>query len=547
MIVTATVLGIIARKTNQPTVTAYIATGMILGPVGLDAVVETEFTSLLSHLGLGFLLFLIGLEIDLEEISEIKRPALIITVFQSLVLTGLGYIVARFAGFAMMESLLIGAAVSFSSTAVVVKLLAEKDEIATPPGKLNVGVLLLQDVIVVLLLAVLSSSSSNLMKLAISMGQSLLLIGLIGVISFGSSRLFLPKIIKDVSENKHAFFIHGLAHAFTFITMANWLGVSMEIGAFMAGLSFAQIPYSSELLERVRPLTDFFIAIFFITIGLGLQPSQIAGMFVPALAAAVVMVIGKFATFFTIVDRLKFTPETSFKTSINMTQVSEFALILGSLGVQKGLLGGGAVGFLSIMAVASIAMSSYLITFSQQIYDEIEHILAVLESEEKQDVEFEPLEDHAVIIGYDEMSKEAISLLKRHYDQLVIVDKDPEKARKLEQSPYEYIYGDFKHGEIRKAAGISKADFVLSVTPDEIVNKEALEEVDEDATVFVEAIRLDHAAEFYDLGAHYVIQKKILTGERVSEYVKIYLEDEELFSEEVEPEMNKLKWGGDTG
>lgn len=543
MIITAAVLGAVARKTKQPTVIAYIFTGLLLGPFFLDIIAETEGTKLLGELGLSFLLFLIGLEIKLDEIREIFREVSVIAVTQMAVSAALGYLTGQAFGFSMIESVFVAAAFTFSSTAVVVKLLSSKDEISTLPGKIGVGVLLIQDVAVVLLLALLSTNASAPSQIAINIAEIAVMISVIAGISYLSSEKLLPKVFKRVSENRQAFFIHGVTWAFLFITLSDSLGVSTEIGAFFAGLSLAQLPYSHELIEEIRPLTDFFMAVFFINIGLGLTGNALSTYMMEALVAAGILMIGKFAVVFFTVDRLKFTPETSLKSALNLSQMSEFSLILGALGVSKGLISPEIFGFISLTMIITVGFSSYFIVFSEKIYRRFEHILARIDSDAKQDVDVDTLENHALIIGYDFIGRRSAEILDDTYERVMVVDRNSDNVNELSRSDYEYVYGDFSHGEIRNASQIGKADFILSLVPDINVNRKIVEEASPETAVFVKGDSLEDAAELYDLGAHYVIQKNELVGEKMGEYVKLYLEDEELFHEEVEKDKERIEWG----
>lgn len=544
IIITAAVLGAIARKTKQPTVIAYIITGLLLGPFLLDIVEKTEATKLLGELGLSFLLFLIGLEIKLDEIRELLKEVTTTALVQMTASAALGYLTGLAFGFTTIESLFVAAAFTFSSTAVVVKLLSSKDEISTLPGKIGVGVLLVQDVAVVLLLALLSTNATTPTQILISVAEIAVMITAIGGISYLSSEKLLPKIFDRVSQNQQAFFIHGVAWAFLFITLSEALGLSTEIGAFFAGLSLAQLPYRQELIEEIRPLTDFFMAVFFINIGLGLTGNALSAYFLEAFIAAVILMIGKFAIFFGVLDRLKFTPETSLKSALNLSQISEFSLILGSLGVAKGLISQEIFGFISLTMIITVGVSSYFIVFSERIYQKIEHYLAKIDSEAKEDVEVERLEDHALIIGYDFIGRRSAEILDESFDKVMVVDRNPGNVENLSNSDYEYIYGDFSHGEIRNASQISKAKFVLSLVPNPSINRKVVEEAKPEATVFVKAEDLEDAAELYDLGAHYVIQKNELSGEKMGEYLKLYLEDEELFHEEVKEDLERIDWSG---
>jgi Kef-type K+ transport system membrane component KefB len=535
----ATFLGILSQKTGQPKIIAYIIAGISLGPVGLDLVKQGEMISLFSELGLVFLLFLIGLEIDIEEIQEVLKSTVGIAVIQMALTFAAGTLTAILVGFTGTTAYTIGAAVMFSSTALVVKVLTERDEETTLPGRLDVGVLLVQDVAVVVILAFFTVNFSTPAQAALKLAEIFLMISVVAAISFGSSKYFFSKILKSMSGNRLAFFTHGIAWAFLFISLADYLNLSLEIGAFIAGIGLAQIPYSRELQEDIRPLTDLFMAIFFMNFGISISGSSLQQYFIPAIMASILLIVFKFLIFFLTIDRFKFTPKTSFTASVNMTQVSEFGLILTSLAITEGFIQSEVSGFISLVAILTMGTSAYLIRFRDRLEEQFKPLLDLFESEEKTDLEVEKLEDHAVIIGYDEMAERTCSKLAEEYD-IMVIDQESDKTEKLAESDYTYVYGDFKHGEIRQGANLEEAEFILSFSEQKQVNNVLLEERKEETVVFVKASNFEDASEFYDLGADYVMIENILAGNRISEYIEIYLEDKEVFNKEINSELQHI-------
>ena len=535
----ATFLGILSQKTGQPKIIAYIIAGISLGPVGLDLVKQGEMISLFSELGLVFLLFLIGLEIDIEEIQEVLKSTVGIAVIQMALTFAAGTLTAILVGFTGTTAYTIGAAVMFSSTALVVKVLTERDEETTLPGRLDVGVLLVQDVAVVVILAFFTVNFSTPAQAALKLAEIFLMISVVAAISFGSSKYFFSKILKSMSGNRLAFFTHGIAWAFLFISIADYLNLSLEIGAFIAGIGLAQIPYSRELQEDIRPLTDLFMAIFFMNFGISISGSSLQQYFIPAIMASILLIVFKFLIFFLTIDRFKFTPKTSFTASVNMTQVSEFGLILTSLAITEGFIQSEVSGFISLVAILTMGTSAYLIRFRDRLEEQFKPLLDLFESEEKTDLEVEKLEDHAVIIGYDEMAERTCSKLAEEYD-IMVIDQESDKTEKLAESDYTYVYGDFKHGEIRQGANLEEAEFILSFSEQKQVNNVLLEERKEETVVFVKASNFEDASEFYDLGADYVMIENILAGNRISEYIEIYLEDKEVFKQEINSELQHI-------
>ena len=541
VVVTATVLAIVAKKLKQPVLLAYIITGLVLGPVLLDIVGETQTLTLISELGLGFLLFLVGIEMNLSEIKDLLKPITIIAVGQTILQTGLAFIVPLALGFGLFETFIIALCTVFGATPVIVKILTEKDELTSLPGRLDVGVLVLQDIYLILIVALINSGSLTQPEQIVGTLVKIVgLIAVIGVFSLLTSRYVLDDLFRKIAENRHAFFIHAVAWAFLLISVAEYLGLSVEVGAFLAGLGLGQVPYREEIKERMRPLIDFFMVIFFSTLGLTLTVENLTAYWHEAVIASVIMMIGNFLIMFYLIDRMKFTPRTSFIGSINMTQVSEFSLVVGALAVQQNYIGNDILGYISLMALFTIGTSTYLINYNKEIHQKVEHLLERFKSEEKKDVEVEAFSDHAVIVGYDRRAKKVCEVLQKRHDVLVI-DNNPENTEELSNSSFEYIYGDFIHGEIRKGAKMEEASFIISFTNEFNVNLQIMEERTENAIKILSSQGIEDASELYEMGADYVIIDNILSADRLSDYIEIYLEDREVFIQEINSLEEELR------
>ncbi len=543
LIITATILSFIAKKTDQPSIVAYIFTGLLLGPVFLNLVTESHLIELMSELGLAFLLFLLGIEMNLGEIKEILRPVTNIAVWQTVLQTSLAFIIPIFLGFTMMETVVIALCTVFGATPVIVKLLTDKNEITTLPGKIDVGVLILQDIYLVIILALFSADSlSNPGEIGFTLTKIFLLMAGVASLSLLSSRYFLPTMFNKVANDKHAFFIHGVAWAFLFTALTIKLDLSVEVGAFLAGLGLGQVTYREELKERIRPITDFFIVVFFSSIGLQLTSENLFIYWKEAVIASAVLMVGNFLIMFYLIDRQNFTPKTSFLGSINMTQVSEFSLVVGALAVSQGYVGNDILGYLSLMALLTMTVSSYLINYNHEIYLKVEHLLERFKSDEKSDVDIKKFDNHAVVIGYNETVRDLLPTLKENYEDIIVIDKNPDNVEELSNEDLEYIYGDFRHSEIRKSGSFDTAELVLSVEKDIMRQHQILRETEEETVTFLSTDSFEKAAELYERGADYVIMENKIAGEEVAELLKEFAEGNKLFDEKIEENLERIYW-----
>ncbi|MFP8952235.1 cation:proton antiporter [Natrialbaceae archaeon A-arb3/5] len=542
IIVVATAVGFIARQTGQPTIIAYILTGLILGPVMFDIVTEEGLVESMAELGLGFLLFLLGMKMRFDDIREILRPIVNIAVWQTVLQTALALAVAWALGFDPTEIVIIALATVFGATPIIVKILTDKNEITSLPGKIDVGVLIVQDIYLVVVLALLGAEElGSASEIATTLGVIAVMMTFIGLFSIASSRYLLPHLFRRIADNKDVFLVVALAWAFLFIVISEQFDLSLEVGAFLAGISIAQLPYSKELEDRITPITDFFILVFFASIGLRLAADDLLAYWWEAIVASIVLMVGNFWIMFYLIDREEFAVETSFLGAINMVQVSEFSLVVGALAVQREYIETDVLGYLSLMALLTMSVSTYIINYNHEIYGRVEPWFSRFESADKQDVDLEEYSDHAIAIGYDEITERALPRLEAEYGDVVIIDRQTDHIETLEEEGrYEYIYGDFRHGEIRKAANLKDAAFVLSSTVQPDVNRALLEEAPDDAVVFVEAERIDDARDLYDRGATYVIMSTHLTGEKLSAYVEQYLTDADSFRRSIERDIARI-------
>ncbi len=543
IVVVATIVGLLARQTGQPTIIAYILTGLILGPVMFDIVTEDALVENMAELGLGFLLFLLGMKMRFDDIREILRPIINIAVWQTILQTALALAVAWALGFDPTEIIIIALATVFGATPIIVKILTDKDEITSLPGKIDVGVLIVQDIYLVVVLALLGADSlGNPTEIAQTLGVIGVMMTFIALFSVASSRYLLPQLFRRVADNKDVFLIVAIAWAFLFIAISEYFDLSLEVGAFLAGISIAQLPYSKELEDRITPITDFFILVFFASIGLQLEAGELLTYWQEAVIASVVLMVGNFWIMFYLIYREDFSVETSFLGSINMIQVSEFSLVVGALAVNQEFIENEVLGYLSLMALLTMSVSTYIIAHNHTIYAKLEPWFSRFDSDDREDVDLDVYEDHAIAIGYDEITERALPMLEEKYGEVVIIDRQTDHIETLEEEGrYEYIYGDFRHGEIRKAANLKKASFVLSSTVQTDVNKALLDEVNDDAIVFVEAEKIDDARELYDRGADYVIMSTYLTAAKLSEYLEQYFVDRESLERSFERDIARIE------
>ena len=549
----ATIAGFLAKQTGQPTIIAYILAGVVLGPVVLGAVEVTELTETLSELGLAFLLFLLGIKMRIEDVRHILSPIVKISFPQMAAVAAVGFGISTVLGFGVVESIIIGLAVMYSSTAVVIKMLTDKDETTTLHGKIDVGILLAQDIVVVIILAVLAAGRpDDLAEVATTLAVVLTLVAIITVAALAASKYALPPIFSRIADNRQVFFLVAISWAFLFVFVSEEinlflapLGVeaylSIEMGAFLAGLAIAQLPYSKELQDRVNPLTDLFVMIFFVLVALRLDAEQLLYYWQEAIIAALVLLPAKFLIFFVLINWQRFDSETTFLGSLYMVQVSEFGIVVGVAAMGGEFIDAEVLGFLTLVALITMSVSVYFFEYGDALYRRVEPHLSRFEADETFTENKRELRDHAVVVGYDDVTRNVLGLLEDHYEDVVVVDRRADHVLELGEEGYDAVFGDVASTTIRKEVALKKAAFVLSSSDQVEIGKTILRETGEKTTVIVEANDAQDARALYERGADYVVRSVSLSSNRLADYLEALLEDGEVFDRAAERDAELLR------
>lgn len=519
LLFTAFILALVASKTGQPTIMAYIVTGLILGPVGFNLVGDSELIDFIGELGLPLLLFLVGLEMKFDAFRSIFSQVGKIAMGQIISQQSLAFLVAYSLGFGLLESFILSLCTIFGATPIVVKMLTDKKETSTTAGRIDIGTLIIQDIFLVVVLAFLAVGSvSGPGDVLTTLVRIIGLSALIAILSYFGAKIIEKEILGDLSGNKHAFFIQTVAWLFFFVLLSDYLGLSKEIGGFLAGLSLGQLPYSIELTEKVRPLTNFFIAIFFAGIGLTLDANQLFIYWKEALIAIAILSSSAFLVLYGLIKWQGFSTETSFKGAINLTMVSEFSLVAGALAMQNGLITAGMLGYLTLMKLITNGYATYLIQYNDKIYQKFKKII-------KQNEDADEAEKHdfdAVILGNSRLDEVIRPIVDSIYEDVVFVEYDPHEMRKLESEGENFVFGDPRHPHIREEVSMNSANVVISLEEDFDLDLLLVEELE---TKFVAVTEDRSEAEMLkDKGAHHVIiedyAKEEILKEKLEEVLK---------------------------
>jgi Kef-type K+ transport system membrane component KefB len=473
IVVTAAVCAIVARRFNVPTIVAYILAGLFLGPVtGLLEV--THSIELLSELGIALLLFLVGLELSLDKIRDVGRVALIAGIGQVVFTAAGGFGLSYVLGFTVIESLFIATALTFSSTVVVVKLLDQKRDLDALYGRIAVGIFLVQDLVVILVLTFLAglgdTQNFELASVAGGIGRAFAGMALLLVFVLLAARYVLPHVFRWPGNDVQMRFVWALAWCFVMVLGAELLALSLEIGAFLAGISLAQLRYNHDLQRRVHPLMNFFIAVFFVSLGIQMEFSAAAAQWWPAVVLSLFVLIGNPFIFMLIIARMGYSERTSFMTSVTVAQISEFSFIFAAMGLAAGLIDPGILSLIAIVGVVTITLSAYMILYNEWLYPRVAGLGLLRLFRAKQEVEPEPddaLRDHVVIVGMNSLGLQLVEELQRRGETVLAIDTDEAKLADL---PCATIVGDAEYPAVLEEANLKEAKLLVSALQIEDTN-----------------------------------------------------------------------------
>ncbi|MBI2576875.1 cation:proton antiporter [Candidatus Woesearchaeota archaeon] len=522
-VIAATVLAYLARLLRQPPLVGYILAGIILGPAVLNAFSSTDLFHTLSAFGTAFLLFIVGLNLRLGLFRDIGPVAFFIG-FGQMAFTWLsGFWLSKLLGFSPVESVYLGIVVAFSSTIIVVKLLSDKEQLQTLHGKLSLGILLVQDLAAIIVLVVMdgiapAGSSSSGIAAAMANGMAL------AFIAFFLGFTIIPKIFRFAARSTELLFISGISWCFLLAAVSASLGFSIEIGAFLAGITLSHLPFSQELIGRVKPLRDFFLLLFFVVLGAQMLLG-VSGKILFSVALFVLLVIvGKPLLTMALLGWYGYKKKTSFLTGIALAQVSEFSLIIAFLGQQIGHLTQPFVAAITLLSVTTILLSTYGITAGERMYSFFGPLLTVFERKKALQENPQPSGTpyDVILVGFHRMGHSIYSSLSSQSFSTLIVDINPTVTCYASQKGIPAMYADIGNPETLSILKGMKPKAVISTAPSFEDNLGLIQAFTsaKKPLLLATAHHIGEAIRLYSAGADYVILPHILGGEAVGALIQ---------------------------
>lgn len=516
-------IAIIMRLLRQPLIIGHIITGVIAGPAFLNIIhAESSFAGL-SSMGVALLLFIIGLDLSIRVFSRLGKTVFTTAFVQILAVTAVGYFVSQNLGFGQTESAILGLALAMSSTIIIVKLFNDKKETTRLYAQITIGILLLQDIVATAAkigLATKASGESSLQDIGILLGKG---IGLITIL-YLCSRFIIPKLTRYLEGSKELLLLFALGWGLGFAALFEKIGFSIEIGALFAGVSLASLPYSSEMASRLKPLRDFFIVIFFITLGQAMTPGKLIDVLPLALTLSLVVLLFKPLTVLISMGGLGYTKRASFKAAVSMSQVSEFSLVFLAAALASGFVSERASTTLTLVALITFAASTYLIKYDNVLYAKLEHHLRLFERKKTNFEQEASLHAHPIILfGYRKGGQEFLKTFSKMSKKFLVIDYDPDVIDLLERKHVAYLYGDATDPEFLEEMYLDKSKLVVSTISDHKTNlfiAHWLRNHNPGAVFICSADNAIHASDLYADGAAYVMMPHYIGSEKISTFIR---------------------------
>jgi Kef-type K+ transport system membrane component KefB len=472
ILIITTVISLIIKSLKQPLVVGYILSGIVVGPYVLNILSSTEQVELFSKIGITILLFIVGIGLNPLIIKEFGKVSFLVGLAQIIFTALISFLVVRFLGFDDTTSLFVAIALTFSSTIIVLKLLTDKGDINNFYGKISIGIFLI-------------------------------------LIIF--SKYILPRIGSWFASSQELLFISSLSWGLSVAALFAALGLSIEIGALIAGVALSMSPFSYEIMSRMRPIRDFFVTMFFILLGSHLILSEVNTLIYPAIILSLFVLITKPLIVMIVMNLLGYKKKIGFMTGTALAQISEFSLILATLSLTYGYITQQTVTLITLIGIITIAGSSYMIIYSDKLYEKVKGFLGVFDIVKigNKNIKNNNSDEYeSVLFGYDRVGSYFTHAMEKINTKYLVVDFNPKSIEKLKEKNIQHRYGDAEDIEFLDELGLAKVKLVISSIPEFDVNMTILKyyrKVNPSGIILLISHDVEEAKKLYLAGASYVV------------------------------------------
>lgn len=528
IIVTAGLIGgLIAQRLRQPLVIGYILAGVAVGPfTGGITVTEIHDIELLAEIGVALLLFALGLEFSLKELQPVRRIALIGTPIQIVLTMVLGYAIGRLLGMNWSDAIWFGGMISLSSTMVVLKTLMSQGRLGTLSSRVMIGMLIIQDLAVVPLMIILPQVNDPTRGLGVLALAAVKAAVFLALMVFAGTRL-IPRLMAYVAGwNSRELFLLAITAIGLGIGYVTFLfGLSFAFGAFVAGLVLSESEYSHQALSDIIPLRDIFGLLFFVSVGMLLDPAFLLNNWQTVLLVVILVTVGKSLIFGGLTRAFGYANITPLAVALSMFQIGEFSFVLARVGLSTDSIGQDLYALILATATVTMVLTPLLSSLAAPIYafyrrHSRREPLQTINMPER------GLHSHVVIAGGGRIGSFAAHVMQQFAVAFVIIELDYRRVQQLKEQGLPVVYGDAAQEQVLEAADVQKAALVIATAPTTLTTRmiaDQVQRLNPDVRVIGRAEGVDEMRLLHEHGVYGVVQPEFEAGLEITRQALLHL------------------------
>lgn len=525
--------GLVAERLRQSPVVGYILGGILVGPYVMGMVGDLEVIQDFSEIGVILLMFTLGIEFSLTRLEKVRRVAVLGGVIQIAVTILIGMGVGYAAGLSLYHALFLGCVVSISSTMIVLKALGDQGEVNSLHGQVMLGILIVQDLAVILMVSLLPElrefSLENLPILLFSLARSLAFV----LVMVYLARKVVPVIMNHVaqSSNTDAFLILALTMGIGVAVLSHAVGLSLSLGAFLAGLVISESEYVHEIVGKIVSLRDAMVILFFVAVGMLVNPTSLFRDWVALVILLSVIMPVKFLILFSITRMFGYHSRIAFYVGMGMMQTGEFSFVLAKLGMDNQLIPPSLYNLILASSILTIVFTPLFISAAPRWYYRLREMRALHRLFPEPDlgeseVDVTSLDGHVIICGFGRVGHNIGAALQQLGLKFICIDYDYLVIKELSNRGIPFVYGDASNEMVLLHARPDRARLAVVALPDVFSNRQAVHnllKINPSLVVLARAHSQWEKEILYQQGATEVVQPEMEAGLQMVRHIILHM------------------------